>query len=201
MTTFRFKQNNNAEVDEQLYSDILNLNSFNDDQLVQFTDAVLTFIINKNVSLPEQISALSQETGIALGVLKNSVRGTLFFFKAAIKATLTNAYLKEDLVKFGITDEKADLMASRWKQSFAALSRAMISQTLMVSQIVDIEWRFGVTASNTELQQVGSTFLQLKLVLDKGTNTESVFMELTLPQFYQFLHEMETAKQHLDYFS
>jgi len=80
MTTFRFKQNNNAEVDEQLYSDILNLNSFNDDQLVQFTDAVLTFIINKNVSLPEQISALSQETGIALGVLKNSVRGTLFFF-------------------------------------------------------------------------------------------------------------------------
>ncbi len=48
-----------------------------------------------------------------------------------------------------------------------------------------MEWRFGVTASSSDLDQVGSTFLQLKLVLDKGGLRENVFVELTLPQFYQ----------------
>jgi hypothetical protein len=76
--------------------------------------------------------------------------------------------------------------------------------------------------------RVGSTFLQLKLVLNKGVSTENVSMgtqlpcssrtacsmmilippfrfhvatELSLPQFYQFLHEMEKAKTSLDFFS
>ena len=41
-----------------------------------------------------------------------------------------------------------------------------------------------------------------ELVLDKGNNVrEDVFMELTLPQFYQFLAQMESAKQHLDFLS
>jgi hypothetical protein len=103
---------------------------------------------------------------------------------------------------------------------------------------------------------VGNTFLQLKLVLNKGNKIEHVpigellfdnatlitvirffffsmwqllqsvwwvynvrdacvcirclvplfprpycGLELTLPQFYQFLHEMEKAKQNLEYFS
>lgn len=38
----------------------------------------------------------------------------------------------------------------------------------MVNNLVDMEWKFGVTASTDELRQVGSTFLQLKLTIDKG---------------------------------
>ncbi|CAB1336308.1 unnamed protein product [Coregonus sp. 'balchen'] len=42
---------------------------------------------------------------------------------------------------------------------------------------------------------------QLKLVIRKGNSTENVYMELTLPQFYNFLHEMERAKASMDCFS
>jgi hypothetical protein len=50
------------------------------------------------------------------------------------------------------------------------------------------------------MKKVGNTYLQLKLVLDKGVNkAEEIFMELTLPQFYSFLHEMEKAKASLEY--
>lgn len=31
-----------------------------------------------------------------------------------------------------------------------------------------MEWKFGVTAASDEVGQVGSTFLHLKLVVDKG---------------------------------
>ncbi|XP_077862236.1 COMM domain-containing protein 7-like [Saccoglossus kowalevskii] len=71
----------------------------------------------------------------------------------------------------------------------------------MINQLVDMEWKFGVTAANSEINKVGNTFLQLKLVVNKGNRTENVYMELTLPQFYSFLHEMEKAKSSLEYFS
>ncbi len=75
-----------------------------------------------------------------------------------------------------------------------------------------------MTAADSDMKKVGNTFLQLKLVLDKGVGTEEVFMgkflytadlvnslkffftELTLPQFYSFLHQMEKAKASLEYF-
>ena len=43
--------------------------------------------------------------------------------------------------------------------------------------------------------------MQLKLVLNKGSGLESHYMELTLPQFYEFIHEMEKAKASLDAFN
>ena len=55
---------------------------------------------------------------------------------------------------------------------------------------------------SNDLEAVGATFLQLKLVIDKGAgDTEDVHMELTLPQFYEFLGQMEKAKSHVDMLS
>ena len=52
------------------------------------------------------------------------------------------------------------------------------------------------------MAQIGSTFLQLKMVVDKGAGvTEDVFMELSLPQFYDFLSQMEKAKTYVDFLS
>uniref|UniRef100_A0A665VP41 COMM domain-containing protein n=1 Tax=Echeneis naucrates TaxID=173247 RepID=A0A665VP41_ECHNA len=58
-----------------------------------------------------------------------------------------------------------------------------------------------VTVGTSEIQKVGNIFLQLKLVVRRGNSTENVYMELTLPQFYNFLHEMERAKASMDCFS
>ena len=46
----------------------------------------------------------------------------------------------------------------------------------MISQLVDIEWKFGVTASSSYIDKVGNAFLQLKVVYDKGGLLESKFM-------------------------
>ncbi|WAR26315.1 COMD7-like protein [Mya arenaria] len=58
-----------------------------------------------------------------------------------------------------------------------------------------------VTAASSELDKVGNTFLQLKLVINTGNGVTNSYMELTLPQFYSFLHEMEKAKASLEYLS
>ncbi|KAJ9447493.1 COMM domain-containing protein 7 [Diplonema papillatum] len=62
-------------------------------------------------------------------------------------------------------------------------------------KLVDMDWRFGVTAATSESHSDGSTFLQLKLVLENGAGEqERVYFELTLPQFYEFLATLESAK-------
>ena len=39
---------------------------------------------------------------------------------------------------------------------------------------------------------------QIKMILSKGLTTESVLFEMTLHQFYDFMHQMEKAKLELD---
>ncbi len=65
----------------------------------------------------------------------------------------------------GLTAEKSAVAAQLWRGHFVALSRSMVDQSLLVNRVVDMDWRFGVTAASSELAQAGSTFLQLKLVV------------------------------------
>lgn len=46
----------------------------------------------------------------------------------------------------------------------------------MISQLVDLEWKFGVTASTNTINKLGNTFLQLKLVYSRGGSLESKHM-------------------------
>lgn len=78
----------------------------------------------------------------------------------------------------------------------------MAGQVFNINQLIDMDWKFAVTAGTSDMNQVGHSFLQLKLVLDKGNKElENVCLELTLPQFYSFLHEMEKAKASLELLS
>ena len=103
--------------------------------------------------------------------------------------------------RIGLAEDKAVSLAKAWRKANTGMTKAAITKSLVVNELVDMEWKFGVTASSDDAAQVGGTFLQLKLVLNKGNGTENVYMELTLPQFYEFLHEMERCKATMDAFS
>ena len=118
------------------------------------------------------------------------------FFKAALKKNLSPSYVREDLTHLGLSEDKAEWFCAQWKNNLPSMSRIAAGQSLTVNQLLDMEWRFGgkerqhldqhlvshssiahaVTATNSDMKKVGNTFLQLKLVLDKGIGTEEVFM-------------------------
>ncbi|KAL0109013.1 hypothetical protein PUN28_014245 [Cardiocondyla obscurior] len=66
-----------------------------------------------------------------------------------------------------------------------------------ISKILDVSWRFGVTAASND-SDVAKSFLQLKLRLDDDGKDKTVFSEMTIAQFYKFLHDLEKAKSNLD---
>ncbi|XP_078032554.1 COMM domain-containing protein 7 [Augochlora pura] len=67
-----------------------------------------------------------------------------------------------------------------------------------VSKIKKVSWRFGVTAASNESDNIGKSFLQLKLDLEEDGKGNTVFVEMTISEFYKFLHDLEKAKTDLD---
>ncbi|XP_033646869.1 COMM domain-containing protein 7-like isoform X2 [Asterias rubens] len=170
---------------DSMFSEIQTLNKFNEE----------------SSQLVVHLDDFARDEGISAAPLRNIVRSLITILNNAVKRNMTPSQLNEDLVNLGLSEEKSSYLSDQWKSNLLGLSRTAVGQTLMVNQLMDMEWKFGVTAASSELQQVGSTFLQLKLVVNKGNKTENVFMELSVPQFYSFLHEMEKAKMSLEYFS
>ena len=83
------------------------------------------------------------------------------------------------------------------------ITSALLSKAATNRRLVDMDWSFGVTAASDDINNVGKTFLQLKLTLERDASAEGccevVFMELSLEQFYQFLASMEKCKAFIDY--
>ncbi|GAM17594.1 hypothetical protein SAMD00019534_007690, partial [Acytostelium subglobosum LB1] len=199
--SFRFLGSGNSSPDQQLLNEVGYLSNLDDQQLSELIDIIFTFLLyQKAEGLMNSVSSFSQQHSISENALKNIIRGSIIFLKGAVKYHLTPNHVKEDLINFRLSEEQAESIALKYKTNFIDLSRSFVGNTFNINQVLDMQWRFGVTTASSESKKGGNTFLQLKLVLDKGGDTkEDVHMELTLPQFYQFLREMEKAKASLEY--
>ena len=109
----------------------------------------------------------------------------------SLEAALRAAGLGEALSKMF-----ADYLAGQ--PSIGALLKTASSGPPLT--LVDVDWTFGVSASSSEHQAMGTTFVQLRLhVLGADGAARYVHAELDLAQFYALLHELEQAKARMEY--
>ncbi|XP_066528267.1 COMM domain-containing protein 7 [Hoplias malabaricus] len=188
---------------DSVTNDFQTLNKFSEQQFVSLTELLYQFLLEPKESerFLAQLNEFAGENGMGAGPLRGLMKSILLLPHGALKKTLTAEQVKDDLLLLGLNEDKATHFSDQWRVHYPVLSRLAVGQTLMINQLVDMEWKFGVTVGTSELQKAGNIFLQLKLVVRKGNTTENVYMELTLPQFYNFLHEMERAKASMDCFS
>ncbi|XP_031139851.1 COMM domain-containing protein 7 isoform X1 [Sander lucioperca] len=188
---------------DSVSTDFQNLNKLNEQQFLRLIEILFQFLLEPKETerFMQQLGEFAGEHGMSAGPLRSLMKSVLLVPQGALKKNLTSEQIKEDLVTLGLNQDKAAHFSQQWGEHYAALSSLAVGQTLMVNQLVDMEWKFGVTVGTSEVQKVGNIFLQLKLVVRKGNSTENVYMELTLPQFYNFLHEMERAKASMECFS
>uniref|UniRef100_A0A672QVQ1 COMM domain-containing protein 7-like n=2 Tax=Sinocyclocheilus grahami TaxID=75366 RepID=A0A672QVQ1_SINGR len=193
----------NDTLPDNVSTDFQNLSKFSEQQFVSLTEILYQFLLEPKESerFLRQLTEFAGENGMSAGPLRALMKSVLLLPHGALKRNLTAEQVKADLLSLGLNEDKASHFSDQWRIHYPVLSRLAVGQTLMVNQLVDMEWKFGVTVGTSELQKTGNIFLQLKLVIRKGNTTENVYMELTLPQFYNFLHEMERAKASMDCFS
>ena len=184
-----FKFAGNAEVvDKQLLTDLKALNRISvkdystiiqkclqahkDIGNMHDDDSVSKFARNLCENEIEDTSVLKAKT------LTRLLKSLFYVIIGAIKYNLSETSLSDDLSQIGLNEEYRKIFCNEWRNEYVKLNRSVIEQsTLHLNQVVDMQWKFGVTASSDSLKQLGSTFLQLKLVLDKGNNCmENVVM-------------------------
>lgn len=169
-------------------------------QLGALASLCLDFVTQRDADgFEASLGAFGDREGLDVDELRNRATGMLRYFTAAMRETLSPPQVRQDCGVLGMDEEHAAALSEVWGRRSSQISRALLARTVMANELVDMDWKFGVTASTDEAAEVGSTFLQLKLVVDRGNDERrDVFMELTVQQFYQFLAEMEKASSILD---
>uniref|UniRef100_A0AC11B7C3 Uncharacterized protein n=1 Tax=Ovis aries TaxID=9940 RepID=A0AC11B7C3_SHEEP len=165
-------------VPEAVGGDMQQLNQLGAQQFSALTEVLFHFLTEpKEVErFLAQLSEFATTNQISLGPLRSIVKSLLLVPNGALKKGLTAEQVRADFMTLGLSEEKAVYFSEKWKQNAPTLARWAIGQTLMINQLVDMEWKFGVTSGSSELEKVGSIFLQLKLVVKKGNQTENVYI-------------------------
>ena len=182
------------KIEDNLISDINNINQLSNEQLYKLIDLLFIFLSKQSNDPDTDTREYSNNNNINYKSLKSILNAYLFFLSHCLKKNMAASNVEEDLLTFGVDKEKANYIATQFGRKFIELSSTMIENTLKVNELVDMEWKFGVTAANSEVEKVGKVFLQLKLKVNRGDSIENVHMELTLNQFYSFLSELQKAQ-------
>lgn len=122
----------------------------------------------------------------------------LAIFREAAQRGLTAEQLETELGGAGLSDALSAAVSRSWSIHGTEAQRALTAGALDARRLIDAEWTFGVTASSSEHAAVGTTFVQVRLMVDGDAGPEYVHMELSLPRFYEFVHDLERAKAQLD---
>lgn len=120
--------------------------------------------------------------------------------RGAVKHGVSKDALREDLVALGLSPAHAARVQSAWGATSGSLTEVAASGVFAMNELVDMRWKFGVAAASSEVARIGAPHVQLALTLDMGGGaTSEVVLELTLPQFYDFLSDMEKAQAYVAY--
>uniref|UniRef100_A0A8C7QAZ1 COMM domain containing 7 n=1 Tax=Oncorhynchus mykiss TaxID=8022 RepID=A0A8C7QAZ1_ONCMY len=119
---------------DSVSNDFLNINKFNEQQFTSLTEIVFNFLLEPK----EQLSEFAEENGMSAGPLRNRMKSFMLLPYGALKKNLTA--------------DQAAHFSQQWSSHYPVLSRLAVGQTLMVNQLVDMEWKFGGKTNNLRIE-------------------------------------------------
>jgi hypothetical protein len=163
---------------------------------------MLTSPSGAGVDVMDRIREICETSGsLKSNHVKIAVNESSKAFEAGMMNGWSSQLLSTNLVsEYEMPELVAKLATKKWAANRGRITMSSLSKTLKANQLVDMDWSFGVTASNDSYDEIGKTFLQLKLTFDRdvGVHGRFMFLELTVDQFFQFLSSLEKCKQYLE---
>lgn len=178
MTDARFHFTSSAP-SAQLLSDVQSLNAWPLESVSAFASVVVLYL-GRRVEAAESLEQFVAATPAVKSRARPLLTTLLHFFSATMRTggvgpeAATRA--EADLVALGLESGRASALASQFGSSLSTLAATAAAETLHVNQLHDISWKFGVSAASSEQAQMGATFLQLQLVVERGHGKENVLM-------------------------
>jgi len=183
--------------------DLTGLASYEKGQISDLIDLILTFLVTARGDFQAGLGSFAEEHKLDTQLLKVLVRGLIVFLQQGVREGWSASQLESRCSSLSLSSEVVAVIVSRWQHNSTQMVRSLLDRTVGANKLIDMDWSFGVTASSDDCDQVGKTFLQLKLTLDHGSETGDgsgtrvVFLELSLDQFFAFLASMEFVNSYL----
>lgn len=171
----------------------------------QLSQATLSFLLDPNAAiLEEEMSAVTKTHGVKKGVVKEICKLLIVTWQNAMRECWDDKRLQQLAVSCGLAEDLSKTLSKHWMKCSKLMTSGISgNKNIEGKDVVDMDWSFGVTAASSDNSEVGSPYLQMRLTIrDKGTEeTQTVFLELTLEQFYHFLAQLEACKTAIDILS
>ena len=69
-----------------------------------------------------------------------------------------------------------------------------ILEQIHYSQLVNFDYKFSITTTDSMIKSNGKCIVNVKMdLLDESNSLKSIYVELSLSQFYTFFHELKRA--------
>ena len=208
-------------------TDLSKLSTINENDVHSLCKGVVNLLANASDS--ELLSVLNDMKGDSK-INQELARSLILFYQKSLEEKSSKDIMVRVLTTtMNVNNKLANIIVECYYNSnqYELLSNSLINKTICINSLIDLDWSFGVTAASSDLDQVGKTFLQMRLTIktnnDNDTTTTTttddennessnnsnnsnssnrdIFLELSLEQFYHFLAQLESAKAYLDLMS
>ena len=204
--TYRFT---NSPLPSTLLTDLKALNALTEDQLHTLFNIAVHYLSGaqqqhqqqqqqqqQHQTADEELEFFTRTHNVNIKPLRATLSGLLFILSAALQKNLSAESLSEDLTHCALNADTVNVLREEYRLHYVSLTAISLSQVLMVNELTDFEWKFGVTAASSDMNHLGTTFLTLKITIKtQEQQKQQILMELTLPQFYTFLQQMQIASR------
>lgn len=186
---------------DEVLSTLQKTNKLNEEQYGKLLDITFSFLTNSISAegLDSVLNEYASSYGINASPLKNMVKILIIVANAMIKKNLSMTQVESDLKQMNMNEDHVNLFCGKWKTHILKMQTSLLVGSTRGKKLINLDWKFGVTASSSENRKVGTCFIQMKFTLEgEDRKKEDFEVELSLPQFYDFMHEIEKAKLGLE---
>ncbi|CAG9322161.1 COMMD7 [Blepharisma stoltei] len=182
----------------ELLADLRSLSSLPDAALEALSSICLQYLQNSSLQ-PQHFYSALDDVELPVKQRESAARTLILFFRFSAKKVLNRTKILEDLHQLGFNENISARIGTLWDQNKVGACKVMLGQIGVGHELVDMEWKFGVTYGNKFVNAKGECFVQLKFVIqtpDKKRN--EIFLEVTPRQFYDLYGDLEKIKAIMD---
>lgn len=176
--------------------------SLGESTITELCSTSANLIINASAyDISSEVNRLASDSSVKASVLRGAISEVVGFYSLGQNSGWTAAKLREHLKTTPCPANVCTVIVRVWDENQGRITASSLTKTLKANQLVDMDWVFGVTASSDSCNEVGKTYLQLKLTFDQdvGDGGKHMHLEMTVDQFFAFLSSMEQCKQFLEF--
>mmetsp|Transcript_31537 Transcript_31537/g.54644 ORF Transcript_31537/g.54644 Transcript_31537/m.54644 type:complete len:200 (+) Transcript_31537:35-634(+) len=182
------------ELKEELLADLRSSASLPDESLFEVFKQSINYLENPALQPADFMRAVSKSE-LSPEDLEKSARSVLLLLKFAASRYLTSQKLADDCSAIGMSPRLTSAIKQLWDKERHLILQKTLAQSLTGSELLDLEWKFGITGGSQVIPGGGQCFVQLKLTTQGASGEQGrVDFELNVRQFYQLLAELEKLK-------